>query len=167
MATHLRVLRESFPMNTNMMGFRWFSKTLHPCTSDISSLSIGRVNFSCSQVLDVVLLMQYTSINDLVIKDRLAKYSQERMLVVFLYAWVKLHIFSKDISLIRRNVPKNIYRSVFESVLLRENNVMHPLVLSLWHFYLFSSQEGLNILVVNLLRTVFLKDLKKKYLMGT
>ena len=27
-ATHLRVLSESYPMNTNMAGFRWFSKTL-------------------------------------------------------------------------------------------------------------------------------------------
>ena len=26
MGTHLRVLSESFPMNTNMTGFRWFSK---------------------------------------------------------------------------------------------------------------------------------------------
>ena len=26
MGTHLRVLSESFPMNTNMTGFRWFLK---------------------------------------------------------------------------------------------------------------------------------------------
>ena len=26
MGTYLRVLSESFPMNTNMAGFRWFSK---------------------------------------------------------------------------------------------------------------------------------------------
>ena len=26
MGTHLRVLGEKFPMNTNMTGFRWFSK---------------------------------------------------------------------------------------------------------------------------------------------
>ena len=26
MGTHLRVLRESYPMNTNMTGFRWFPK---------------------------------------------------------------------------------------------------------------------------------------------
>ena len=26
--THLRVLSESFPMNTNMAGFRWFSKII-------------------------------------------------------------------------------------------------------------------------------------------
>ena len=43
MGTHLRVLNESYPMNTNMTGLRWFSKTLHPCTLDESSLSIGRV----------------------------------------------------------------------------------------------------------------------------
>ena len=40
--THLRVLSESYPMNTNMTGFRWFS-SLHPCALDKSSLSIGRV----------------------------------------------------------------------------------------------------------------------------
>ena len=28
MGTHLRVLSESFLMNTNMTGFRWFSKNL-------------------------------------------------------------------------------------------------------------------------------------------
>ena len=28
MGTYLRVLNESFPMNTNMTGFRWFSKNL-------------------------------------------------------------------------------------------------------------------------------------------
>ena len=26
MGTHLRVLSESYPMNTNMTGLRWFSK---------------------------------------------------------------------------------------------------------------------------------------------
>ena len=26
MGTHMRVLSESFPINTNMTGFRWFSK---------------------------------------------------------------------------------------------------------------------------------------------
>ena len=31
-------------MNINMTGFRWFSKSLHPCALDESSLSIGRVN---------------------------------------------------------------------------------------------------------------------------
>ena len=37
MGTHLRVLRESYPMNTNMA---WFI-SLHPCALDESSLSIG------------------------------------------------------------------------------------------------------------------------------
>ena len=34
-------LSKSYPMNTNMTGFRWFSN--HPCAFDESSLSIGRV----------------------------------------------------------------------------------------------------------------------------
>ena len=37
-------LSESYPMNTNMAGFRLFSKSLHPWALDKSSLSIGRVN---------------------------------------------------------------------------------------------------------------------------
>ena len=45
MGTHLRVLSESFQMNTNMTGFGWFiRKSLHPCALDKSSLSIGRVD---------------------------------------------------------------------------------------------------------------------------
>ena len=43
MGTHLRVLIESYPMNTNMTGFKWFSKSLHPCALGESSLTIGRV----------------------------------------------------------------------------------------------------------------------------
>ena len=52
MGTHMRVLQESYPMNTNMTRFRWFSKILHPCALIERSLSIGRVNatvFSSSQ----------------------------------------------------------------------------------------------------------------------
>ena len=41
--THLRVLGESYPMNTNMTGFKWFSKSLCHCVLDESSLSMGRV----------------------------------------------------------------------------------------------------------------------------
>ena len=45
MGTHQRVLSESYPMNTNMTRFRWFSKvlTLRPCTLGESSLSTGKV----------------------------------------------------------------------------------------------------------------------------
>ena len=48
MGIHLRVLSMSFPMNTNMTGFRWFQKSLRPL--DGSSLSIGKVNPSASGV---------------------------------------------------------------------------------------------------------------------
>ena len=44
MGTPLRVLSKSYPMNTNMVEFRWFSKYLCPCALDESSLSIGGVN---------------------------------------------------------------------------------------------------------------------------
>ena len=44
--THLRVLSKGYPMNTNMTGFGWLSKTLRPCALDQSSLSIGRDNNS-------------------------------------------------------------------------------------------------------------------------
>ena len=44
MGTHLGVLSESYPMNTNMSGYIVdFQQSLHPCTLDESSLSIGRV----------------------------------------------------------------------------------------------------------------------------
>ena len=45
MGTHLRVLSESCPMNTNMTGFKCFSVfSLHSCALDESRVSIGRVN---------------------------------------------------------------------------------------------------------------------------
>ena len=43
MGMHLRVLSESFLMNTDMTGYNGFQKTLRPCALDESSLSIGRV----------------------------------------------------------------------------------------------------------------------------
>ena len=43
MGTHLRVLRENYPMNTNMTGFKWAPKYLPPYALEKSSLSIGRV----------------------------------------------------------------------------------------------------------------------------
>ena len=55
MGTHLTVLRESFPINNNITGFRWFSKKSESmkvmyfseemchCALDESSLSIERV----------------------------------------------------------------------------------------------------------------------------
>ena len=43
MGTQLRVLSESYPMNTNMTGFLdVFQKSLRSCALDKSSLSIGR-----------------------------------------------------------------------------------------------------------------------------
>ena len=42
MGTYLRVLSESYPINTNMTGFRGFSKPLCPSALDESKLSIGR-----------------------------------------------------------------------------------------------------------------------------
>ena len=42
MVTHLRVLSESFQMNTNMTGFRWFSKIFESLWMKLA-LSIGRV----------------------------------------------------------------------------------------------------------------------------
>ena len=39
----MKVLNESYPINTNMTGFRCFSKTLCPCALDESCLSIRRI----------------------------------------------------------------------------------------------------------------------------
>ena len=44
MDTHLSVLRESFPINTSMTGFRWFSKIFASLCCGKSSLSIGKGN---------------------------------------------------------------------------------------------------------------------------
>ena len=44
MGTHLRVLTESYLMNTNMTGLDGFQKYLRPCSFDGNILSIGRVN---------------------------------------------------------------------------------------------------------------------------
>ena len=42
MGNHLRVLSESYLMNINMTGFRWFSNIFASSALDESSLSIGR-----------------------------------------------------------------------------------------------------------------------------
>ena len=45
MGTHLREISGSYPKNTNITGFRWFSKLFASlCAFDKSSLSIGNVN---------------------------------------------------------------------------------------------------------------------------
>ena len=46
MGTNLRVLPENYPVNTNMTGFKWFQRSLHPSVSDECSLSVGRDNIS-------------------------------------------------------------------------------------------------------------------------
>ena len=43
MGTHLKVLDESFSMNTNKTVFRWFSKYSCSCALEEGSLSIKRV----------------------------------------------------------------------------------------------------------------------------
>ena len=47
MVTHLRALSESYPMNTNTTGIRWFSKILCPCALDNSSLNISSIDCFC------------------------------------------------------------------------------------------------------------------------
>ena len=54
MGTHLRVLSESYPMNTNMTGFRKLKKTLHPCALDECRLSIGRVKCHVYRVIYII-----------------------------------------------------------------------------------------------------------------
>ena len=43
MGTHLRVLSESYPMNTNITGNNGFQTSLHPCALGKGSVSFGRV----------------------------------------------------------------------------------------------------------------------------
>ena len=42
--THLIVLSESYPMNTDMAGFKWFSKIFVSLWFGQNSLSIGRAD---------------------------------------------------------------------------------------------------------------------------
>ena len=59
MGTHLKVLSEGYPMNTNKTGFRCFSEYLWVFVLkklDVSSLSIGRVNFSVNNFVLLALL---------------------------------------------------------------------------------------------------------------
>ena len=51
MGTHLRVLSESYLMNTNMTRFRMFSKIFASCAFEECSLRIGRVKVACGAVL--------------------------------------------------------------------------------------------------------------------
>ena len=47
MGSHLKILCESYPLNTNMTGFRWFSKIFASlCFGRKCSLSIGRVKMA-------------------------------------------------------------------------------------------------------------------------
>ena len=50
MGTHLRVLSESYPLNTNMTGLDGLPKYLLPCALAESSLSIERVNHLTNMV---------------------------------------------------------------------------------------------------------------------
>ena len=49
LCTRPRILSESYPMNTNMTGFRWLQKYLHPCY-----LNIGRVNLLTGNLYKLV-----------------------------------------------------------------------------------------------------------------
>ena len=63
MGTHLRVLSESYPMNTNMTGLQWFSKIFASfCGLDESSLSIGSVK---TMVVEVAMSQNPTTDNGL------------------------------------------------------------------------------------------------------
>ena len=44
MGTYLRKLSNTYPMNTNMTGFRWFSKNFAALSFGRNSLIIERVN---------------------------------------------------------------------------------------------------------------------------
>ena len=46
MGTHMKALSKGFPMNTNMTGFRHFSKIFASVCLGESSLSIGRVKLN-------------------------------------------------------------------------------------------------------------------------
>ena len=84
MGTHLRVLSESYPMNTNMIGFEDF---LRFCAFDKSRLSIKRVKWPAGN---------------------LTHWHSERPKQAWLFCWYFPHkgVFIKNIW--RRNVYQNI-----------------------------------------------------------
>ena len=51
MTTHLRVLSECYPMNTNMTGFRWFS-ILFALWTEVSSALEGLIGSSYSYYMN-------------------------------------------------------------------------------------------------------------------
>ena len=72
------MLSESYPQNTNMTGYRWFYKTLHPRALDVKSLSIGRVNpFTLRVSLESIVCYFRTFVNNSGIKQKLSKYLKE------------------------------------------------------------------------------------------
>ena len=54
MGTHLKVLNESYPMNTNITWSRWISKIFRSFALDESSLSIGGVKQYVKYVCEFV-----------------------------------------------------------------------------------------------------------------
>ena len=60
-----RVLSESYPMNTNITGFKCFFFRIRPCALYENSLSVGRVNDHCTgsdlliESLELVLILRF------------------------------------------------------------------------------------------------------------
>ena len=93
LGTHLSVLSKSYPIYTNMTGFRCFSKSLilHPCPLDKISLSIGRVNITPSNISqDILIPEEYpqtvglilagiTSLNGLILLERQSGFVERPM----------------------------------------------------------------------------------------
>ena len=70
--THLRALSESYPMNTNMSGFRWFSKIAVSLCFGQSSLSIGLDNYYCNFIscwIDIHPLYFWLNLNKITSKS--------------------------------------------------------------------------------------------------
>ena len=63
MGTHMKVLGESFPMNTNMTGFQWFSKIFASWMKETSALEGLRV------LLEIVVWINHTFGNNYDIKE--------------------------------------------------------------------------------------------------
>ena len=58
MGTHPRVLRKSYPLNTNItVCVDGLQNLLHPNALDVSGLLIGRVNISPSKKISIMLLL--------------------------------------------------------------------------------------------------------------
>ena len=125
MGTHLRVLSESYPMNTNMTWFRCFSKTFASLCFGWSSLSIGRVNINICGV-PLLWLKTHTYL--------------EHTVGILLQIWIVfLYLFYEEVFfwwIFTFHVESTYGKRIFESTLCINLRIKHQNSLNIWWWVL-------------------------------